>query len=89
MQAIEGMEEKWYNVGNRLGLSNAQLDTIDDEYESDGCKLQRVVRVWLENGTNCSWQVMYSALNHRIVHKLDIAERVKEKYMNVETKEQK
>ena len=85
LQAIEGTEEKWYTLGNRLSLSNAQLDTIDNEYGSDGCKLQSVVRKWLEDGANCSWQVMYSALNHRIVHKPDIAERVKEKYMNVET----
>ena len=83
LQAIEGVEEKWYTLGIRLGLSTLLIDAIDNEHGNDGCKLQSVVRKWLEDGANCSWQVMYSALNHRIVHELDIAERVK-KYMNVE-----
>ena len=67
---------KWYQIGMLLKVDVATLDSIKDEEKDNGNKLLRMLKHWLQAGTNRSWETLDEALRNKIVARPDVADKL-------------
>ena len=54
----------------------ATLDSIDEEEKDSGKKLLRMLKHWLQAGTNRSWAALDKALRKKTVSRPDVADKL-------------
>ena len=72
LDALWAARVKWYNIGVRFKIKPSDLDPINMEMDVD-TKLQKMIRVWLNSGRNCTWKAVVEALSHHTVDMLKVA----------------
>ena len=69
---VELKSVDWHELGIQLGVPIDRLDKIDEDYKDCDRKLSEVLKYWLNNDINPSWNTICGALQkigrfHRIV----------------------
>ena len=68
--------KKWYEIGLLLKVDLATLDAIDEEEKESSKKLLRMLKHWLQAGTNRSWEALDKALRNKTVARSDVADKL-------------
>ena len=79
--AIYDAHKKWYEIGLLLKVDLATLDSIEDEEKSNSKKLLRMLKHWLQAGTNGSWETLDKALRNKTVARRDVADKLPKQTM--------
>ena len=56
MEVLEGLAERWRDVGERLSIPKASLEIIASDGDSDLERLRGVIRYWLMRDPYASWR---------------------------------
>ena len=69
--------EKWMKLGRRLGVKEAKLLDIKQRYEELSERGYHMLMHWRqENGREATYQILNSALRHKLVQRKDLAEQI-------------
>ena len=73
---------KWYNIGLRLKVSVAKLDSIGSQLSDPGECLREVLKEWLKGsaGTKPAWRVLVEALKSQTVGEPQLADQLDAKH---------
>ena len=75
-EAIFDAKTKWYQIGMLLNVDVNTLDSIEDEEKDNSKKLLRMLKHWLQAGTNRSWEAVDKALRNKMVARPDVADKL-------------
>ena len=66
-----------------LGLDHGIIEEIESNHPGDIRKyVERIVEEWLKKrGKEPSWEILYEALMSKLVNRPDIADEIKDKYL--------
>ena len=59
-----------------LKVDVTTLDSIEDEQKGNSKKLLRMLKHWLQAGTNRSWEALDKALRNKTVARPDVADKL-------------
>ena len=59
-----------------LKVDVTTLDSIEDEQKGNSKKLLRMLKHWLQVGTNRSWEALDKALRNKTVARPDVADKL-------------
>ena len=69
--------EKWMKLGRRLGVKEAKLQDIKQRYEELSERGYHILLDWKQkNGREATYQILNSALRHKLVQRKDLAEQI-------------
>ena len=69
--------EKWMKLGRRLGVKEAKLQDIKQRYEELSERGYHILLDWKQkNGHEATYQILNSALQHKLVQHKDLAEQI-------------
>ena len=68
--------KEWYVIGMQLKVDMTTLESIADEQKESGKKLLRMLKHWLQAGTNRSWEALDKALRNKTVARPDVADKL-------------
>ncbi len=69
-------------MGTELGISQDDLDNIEDEGDNNEECLENMLRVWLRTPSLCpTWKALVKALRDQTVGREDVAIEIKKKYL--------
>ena len=73
---------KWYNIGLRLKVPVAKLDSIKSQFSDPGECLREVLKEWLKGaaGTKPAWGVLVEALRSQTVGETQLADQLEVKH---------
>ena len=75
--------EKWMKLGRRLEVKEPKLQNIKQRYEELSERGYHMLMHWKqENGREATYQILNSALRHKLVQRKDLAERICCEYGN-------
>ena len=75
--------EKWMKLGRRLGVKEAKLQDIDRRHRQLCERGYHMLIHWRQkNGSAATYQILNAALQHKLVQRKDLAERICYKYGN-------
>ena len=81
-KAVFKARRKWRPIGSELGVSEDDLDNIEDEGEDNEECLSNVLRLWLrKRSLHPSWRKLVEALRAEVVGREDIAHKIAEQYL--------
>ena len=67
--------KKWEKLGRRLGVSDANLEEIDELHDQMSEKGYHMFKLWSEkNGSDATYQALCDGLLHELVQRRDLAE---------------
>jgi len=68
--------EKWKTLGRRLGLSEAEIEGIDNDHNRLSEKGYQMLKCWSQkNGSAATYQALRDGLKHKLVGRQDLAEK--------------
>ena len=70
---------KWLYIGMGLKVKVKDLFAIQATNAKMDDHLLEMIQIWLQKGTNKTWQTVLTALESKIVGRPDVAEKIKEK----------
>ena len=73
---------KWYEIGLQLKVDLAILEAINEEEKENSKKLLRMLKHWLQTGTNRSWEALDKALRNKTVARSDVADKLNVTFTN-------
>ena len=81
---------KWYNIGLRLKVSVAKLDSIGSQLSDPGECLREVLKEWLKGaaGTKQTWGVLVEALRSKTVGETQLADQLETNHCQSERSSQ-
>ena len=81
---------KWYNIGLRLKVPVAKLDSIGSQFSDPGECLREVLKEWLKGtaGTKPAWGVLVEALRSQTVGESQLADQLETKHCHSESSSQ-
>ena len=69
--------EKWIKLGRRLGVHDAQLQEINKGHDQLSEKGYHMLKHWKqEKGSAATYQALCDALQHELVQRQDLAEKL-------------
>ena len=69
--------KNWMKLGRGLGVKEAKLHDIQIEYEELSERGYHMLMHWKqENGHEATYQILNSALRHKLVQRKDLAEQI-------------
>ena len=69
--------EKWMKVGRRLGVKDPKLQDIKQRYKKLSERGYHMLMHWKQkNGHEATYQILNSALQHKLVQHKDLAEQI-------------
>ena len=69
--------EDWEGLGRRLGMDDAKLAEIDDDYRKKRNKIYKMLQHWKErDGSDATYTVLHDVLCHPLVSRRDLAEKL-------------
>ena len=69
--------EKWMKLGRRLGVKEAKLQDIKQRYEELSERGYHILLDWKQkNGREATYQILNSALQHKLMQHKDLAEQI-------------
>ena len=71
---------KWYNIGLRLGILAPDLDVIENDGGDTEAWFRNMLRKWLRQGKNCTWEALIKALSSPSVGQTMLAKRMQQKW---------
>jgi len=81
METVHTLTAKWFNLGLALGLSSDALSQIEYNYPRDSLRcLAEVIKMWLRNNPQSSWQGLASALRSPLVGGFELATEIAKKH---------
>ena len=69
---------KWFCIGMGLKVKVEDLDAVEATKTNMDDRLLEMIKIWLQKGTNKTWQTVIAALETKAVGRLDVAENIKE-----------
>ena len=74
------MMTKWYRIGVQLGIDEAKLKEIENDYPSTDRRFSEVISFWLDGNTavSVSWTSLIVSLGQPFVGEIGLAERLRE-----------
>ena len=74
----KSIAKDWLNLGRRLGVSDAELDEIDERWRGYLSEMAyRMLRLWKQkNASNATYRILYQALCDETVQRRDLAEKI-------------
>ena len=75
-EAILDANKKWYEIGSQLKVDTNTLDSIEDKEKDNGKKLLKMLKHWLWEGTDRSWEALDKALRYNTVARPDVADKL-------------
>ena len=69
---------KWYCIGMRLKVKIEDLDAVEATKANMDDRLLEMIKIWLQKGTNKTWQTVIAALENKVVGRPDVAIKIKE-----------
>ena len=77
VDTVHTLTAKWFNFGLALGLSFNALDQIESNHPKDSLRcLTEVIKTWLRNNPQSSWQELASALSSPSVNEFALAAKI-------------
>ena len=70
---------KWYNIGLRLGILAPDLDVIENDGGDTEARFRSMLRKWLREGKNCTWEALIKALSSPSVGLEMLAKHIQQK----------
>ena len=68
--------EKWKKLGRRLGVSDAELQGINQDHHQLDEKGYHMLKHWRQKkGSAATYQALCDGLNHKLVQRQDLAEK--------------
>lgn len=68
--------ESWKRLARRLEVDESKITAIDKENEELSEKAYKMLLHWKQNdATGATYQILFEALNHRLVCRSDLAEK--------------
>ena len=69
--------KKWMKLGRRLEVEEPKLQDIDQRYRQLSEKGYQMLLYWIQKkGSAATYQILNAALQHKLVHRKDLAERI-------------
>ena len=69
--------EKWMTLGRRLGVKEPNLQDIEQNHRQLPEKGYYMLMDWKqENGSTATYQILNAALQHKLVQRKDLAEKI-------------
>ena len=60
----------------QLNVDTTTLDSIEEEEKESSKKLLRMLKHWVQAGTNRSWEALDKALRNKAVARPDVADKL-------------
>ena len=67
---------KWYEISLQLNVDLVTLESIDDEEKDNSKKLFKMLKFWLQGGTNKSWEALDKILRKKAAAHPDVADKL-------------
>ncbi len=81
-KAVFKARRKWRPIGTELGISQDDLDNIEDGGDDNEECLANMLRVWLRTPSLCpTWEALVKALRDQTVGRENIAVEIAKKYL--------
>ena len=84
-EAVFAARTKWYNIGLRLRVPVATLDSIKGEYSDNRDQLRETLKAWLQTSEGGTWTVLVRALETQIVGEPKLAVTLREEHCSTPT----
>ena len=72
---------KWYRIGVQLGVNDAKLEEIENNYQTTDRRFPEVIKFWLRGNASAavSWESLVEVLEQPYVGEKGLAMRLREK----------
>ena len=72
---------KWYHIGVQLGIDEAKLEEIENNYQTADRRFSEVIKFWLRGNASAavSWESLIEVLESPFVGEKGLAMRLREK----------
>ena len=67
LEGVLDAAAQWYNLGLKLNVSTATLDSIQEDFTATQHCLREMLKAWLNTGDNPSWKTLIDALKSPLV----------------------
>ena len=84
LEALFDVRAKWRAIGTCLKVKNGDLEAIEAEPGDMDSKLDRLVDRWLNDGKNCTWTALTTALRNPIVDRPVVAREIEKKHLSLQ-----
>ena len=70
---------RWRNIGDALGVSSDNLESIENDHSNDKVRLSKVIQKWMEEmPSDVTWRTIIEAVRGNIVQNEDKAREIEE-----------
>ena len=74
---LRPVKEKWREIGQDLGLSREDLDSISNCDQVEEENLRSVLKLWLKNAdTGATWMALYHIIEQKLEGGKEVAETI-------------
>ena len=71
----------WYSIGLMLGISDDDLEPIENDNPQDSSKcFRKMLSHWLKSDLDRTWKSLYNTLGANSVQRSSLQTKIKEKY---------
>ena len=69
------MKAKWYHLGVQLGIDDAKLEEIENNYQTTDRRFSEVIKFWLRGNASAavSWESLVEVLEEPFVDEKGLA----------------
>ena len=77
LELLAAIKNLWYEIGLALKVPDEELDSLQQKDLSDINKLSKVLKCWVNQCAEVTWQSIISAVGGRIVGQTQISQDIK------------
>ena len=82
--ALHYVRAKWRAIGTCLKVKDGDLEAIEAEPGDVDSKLGLLVTRWLNDGQNCTWTALATALKNPIVDRPGVAREIEKTHLGLQ-----
>ena len=90
LDLLATISARWRNIGDALGVSNNNLESIENDHSNDKVRLSKVIQIWMEEmPSDVTWRTIIEVVRGNIVQNEDKAIEIEEflkKYYYIQQK---